>query len=1489
MKKKLLYATLLGILLPIVAQAQGWPAGYGGVMLQGFFWDSYTEKPDCSPWGPVYNRQTNSGTARHKAGYTWATMYGANWSADDEEWQVPLTTWASLLSHKSEYAPYIDLLWLPQSGSTVAPATTTYEMKGDGRGGVRAWRRGDGGSGTWGYNEGVTITNPDCMGFVPVFYFHHGLTMDGNAPWTYHFNNIDWTPMSYFGTEAELRELISTLKADGTYCIEDVVANHRGGLGTWTGDANSIDFPAEYYKGELIEWTSADVCSDDESGRGTGGDDCGGPNGRGQWARDIQHHSPATQAKVAKYLEFLKEDLGYAGYRWDYARGFEPKHFGEYNVKLRPTFSVGEFWGSDDEIISWIKNTYDEGNYQSGAFDFQLQEAIRSACNSTSFRGLNNVGLISNQHMKRYAVTFIDNHDTFKDLPTDGSNYDYQHRVQSNILEANAFILSMPGTPCLFWPHFMHPAWHDQIVKMIKARRTAGVTNESAVWAMEELGSDGAQWRITGTKGELYIQLCRNISSIPVPNGFSTVWQGDNGRLCIINSLADKWENSAKPTLINGYPVVDKSSGSYPSNTTVNIKPSTDGCTLVYTTTGHTPTVGSKQITDATAGETLTLTENTTVKVGVLVDGEVVNVITRNYVVDDNQSGNSINVYVQAPSNPSLYAWWGEGDDKVEYTGTFPGWTNISATERIAGINWYKATVPAGQFNMILSLGNSASQTADIKNVTSDVFYAFEDNTAYDVTTTYINSLHNPMVSIDKGSGTYSKTLTATLTASSSNAVIVYTTDGDEPTSSSAQITGSGTVTFTMSGTADEAKTLRAGILKDGQVINQVARSYTLTYEENWGESYTPSTSTSGIDVYVNASAAPYLYAWDGDEKLNGEWPGTQMSEVKLINGTKEYYHKHFDRSNISIIVNDGNGNQSADINLDLPGSYFFDYNGTTIATDVSRSSGYVTVTPNLPSAGTTIMVKSNVTPYIWAWNGSSNYTGGNWPGQKMSTCTFNGETWYYWQTPNKTWGNVIFSNNGSSQTTDISGIQAGYNFFTYTPGGSPSYVNVTSQYASMASRVNNFTQQESSSDANELPSCATATDSKYYFYFENDANYSNPYAWIYNNTTVFSGTSWPGEALVEVVGVAANGNTIFRWSYDGDSSVDPANVIFSNNGSSQKPGIGEAGFDFVNGGYYSTTGGCNGVVNQNIISLADLLKKGDTTQDYVIGNDLTCVYTDGNVIYAKDNNGDAINQQYCKGGQKIYQGEQLYQAEEYDQSNWIKLVLHTELSSSQFDKFVGHTLLAQTVIGRLSYEDAANHLNPVLTLTVLPITGKQSNFQVNHYIPANFLDNSTYYFKQPAEQEYFKLDWALLGEKDGNVATFYMPARDLSTGTNQANIPGAVRVRIPEGTPTLNEGQQYDIMGVAKRLPATQSAPRRATPKVDSPVSNILEVEAISVSALPNGLVTGVTEVKHGGKVTGVYYVNLAGMVSDKPFSGINVVVTTYDDGSRTTRKAAF
>jgi hypothetical protein len=51
-------------------------------------------------------------------------------------------------------------------------------------------------------------------------------------------------------------------------------------------------------------------------------------------------------------------------------------------------------------------------------------------------------------------------------------------------------------------------------------------------------------------------------------------------------------------------------------------------------------------------------------------------------------------------------------------------------------------------------------------------------------------------------------------------------------------------------------------------------------------------------------------------------------------------------------------------------------------------------------------------------------------------------------------------------------------------------------------------------------------------------------------------------------------------------------------------------------------------------------------------------------------------------------------------------------------------------------------------------------------------------------------------------------------------------------------------------------------------------------------GNVTAVNEVSSGRAIVGTRYYNLMGVGSDEPFDGINIVVTTYSDGSRTSRK---
>lgn len=40
---KRVYHIVLLLMLPAMMLGQGWPSGYSGVMLQGFYWDSYTD------------------------------------------------------------------------------------------------------------------------------------------------------------------------------------------------------------------------------------------------------------------------------------------------------------------------------------------------------------------------------------------------------------------------------------------------------------------------------------------------------------------------------------------------------------------------------------------------------------------------------------------------------------------------------------------------------------------------------------------------------------------------------------------------------------------------------------------------------------------------------------------------------------------------------------------------------------------------------------------------------------------------------------------------------------------------------------------------------------------------------------------------------------------------------------------------------------------------------------------------------------------------------------------------------------------------------------------------------------------------------------------------------------------------------------------------------------------------------------------------------
>lgn len=388
-------------LVPQAVDATGWPAGYQGVMLQGFYWDSYS-----------------------------------------------VTSWSKLEASADELSKYFKLIWIPNSAKA----------------------------------EGSP-----SMGYHPVYWFtNHN---------------------SSFGTEKQLRSMIQTYKEKGTGFIADVIVNHRAGVSNWT------NFPTETWNGKTYKIGSEGICSDDEVKDESGQAKPTGANDTGEgWsgARDLDHTNANVQANIKDYIKCLTTDFGYAGVRYDFVKGYAPRYTKMYNQANNIKYSVGEYWdGSYDAVKGWIDGT----DKESAAFDFPCKYAINEAFANNDMTKLvwkaNGItdqpaGMIHFGY-PQYAVTFIDNHDTYRD----------NNKFTGNVVAANAFILFSPGTPCVFWPHYSQNK--TAIQTLIALRNACGITNTSSVTVLQS-SRDCYMAEITGTKYKAVVKIG---SASVSPSGYS--------------------------------------------------------------------------------------------------------------------------------------------------------------------------------------------------------------------------------------------------------------------------------------------------------------------------------------------------------------------------------------------------------------------------------------------------------------------------------------------------------------------------------------------------------------------------------------------------------------------------------------------------------------------------------------------------------------------------------------------------------------------------------------------------------------------------------------------------------------------------------------------------------------------------------------------------------------------------------------------------------
>lgn len=392
-------------------------------------------------------------------------------------------------------------------------------------------------------------------------------------------NNLSST----FGSRDQLKNMINAYHDRGVKVISDIVVNHRQGNTPCDANFTNPYFPSNW------------IVADDEWQPGTYG--CMGYGFTTLWeysdgntksvnkdygiewsgARDLDHENPQLRDAIRNWLHNVMgkggNGVGFDGWRFDLAHGYNGKWAGEYTSMLNAYFAVGETWfavgnAADPESVGWsrqqIVNWLDEANGQSFAFDFTTKYLLNDVLGGFSLKdGLYQYHAPSYEFSRLAtndgrpagvigawpgrAVTFVENHDSGTGTRCDFQNSTGQAHLAldcHHIGQAYAYILTHPGIPTVYWPHIENfgSELSDEIRALISLRKEVGLHSGSS-YEENRVTIHRAQRNIyaatiVGNRGEVAIQLGKTADS---ECGSECFWQPPGDGWIFRKSGLDYW------------------------------------------------------------------------------------------------------------------------------------------------------------------------------------------------------------------------------------------------------------------------------------------------------------------------------------------------------------------------------------------------------------------------------------------------------------------------------------------------------------------------------------------------------------------------------------------------------------------------------------------------------------------------------------------------------------------------------------------------------------------------------------------------------------------------------------------------------------------------------------------------------------------------------------------------------------------------------------
>lgn len=304
-------------------------------------------------------------------------------------------------------------------------------------------------------------------------------------------------------------------------------------------------------------------------------------------------------------------------------------------------------------------------------------------------------------------------------------------------------------------------------------------------------------------------------------------------------------------------------------------------------------------------------------------------------------------------------------------------------------------------------------------------------------------------------------------------------------------------------------------------------------------------------------------------------------------------------------------------------------------------------------------------------------------------------------------------------------------------------------------------------------------------------------------------------------------------------------------------------------------------IILMNASTLAELAENGEEGKEYTVNDEMVVAKkfqkAGKNYIVVKDAAQAVRNFSTPAADDKFFNINGNKQ-EEYAQNNWMLVSLPVELYNQVNEKNT-----VTSITGTLTEK-----FNVAMEATNVVFENATNYFAPNTYCPINFMGESSvkgtnpaytsrYYFATPKANEYANVLWAVYNATDG---AFYLPVHQGSANAQEFKAAFKVDYSLNSvATPELVNGDMYSFEALVKEVavPTTDA-------KSTSDASTKFVVYPLNLDA--DKVATGVNDVNSAKEVKGVSYFNMMGVESAQPFDGVNIMVTTYTDGTQSAAK---